>query len=148
MSAAEQREAFQAALTQTLEDSCTLEVVQAIHEQLAQRIEQHKESKDPEPLIITANDVGAILSDCGIEESQVAAFRESCNQQFGEDAALSPANLIDTKRFEVKTSDATISLALEQSYQVETRTIDGKRYILIPAGEGLEVNGLSVDWTT
>lgn len=148
MSAAEQREAFQAALTQTLENSCTLEVVQAIHEQLAQRIEQHKESKDPEPLIITANDVGAILSDCGIEESQVAAFRESCDQQFGEDAALSPANLIDTKRFEVKTSDATISLAPEQSYQVETRTIGGKRYILIPVGEGLEVNGLSVDWTT
>ncbi len=146
MSAAEQREAFQSALTQALEDSCSLEVVQAVHEQLSQRIEQHKESKDPEPLIITAKDVGAILTDCGIEETQVAAFRERCKEQFGEDAALSPANLIDARRFEVKTPDVTISVTPEQSYLVETRTIDGKRYVLIPAGKGLEVNGLPVDW--
>ena len=27
---------------------------------------------------------------------------------------------------------------------VETRIIDGRKYILIPAGEGVEVNGLDV----
>ena len=30
---------------------------------------------------------------------------------------------------------------------VETRTIEGKNYILIPAGEEIEVNGMPVDWT-
>lgn len=146
MSAAEQREAFETALSEALEGSCSLEVVQAVHEQLTARIEQHRESKDPEPLNVTAKEIGGILRDCGAAEEQVAAFCEKCGQQFGADAALSPANLIESKRFEVKTADVTISVAPEQSYLVETRTIDGKRYVLVPAGEGLAVNGLPVDW--
>jgi len=39
----------------------------------------------------------------------------------------------------------TISVDPEYSYQVETRVIDGKRYILIPADEGVEVNGMAVE---
>ena len=145
MSAGEQREAFQAALSEALEGVCSLEVVQAVHEQLSSRIEQHRESKDPEPLSVTAKEVGGILQGCGVGEEQVAAFCESCSQQFGEGAALSPANLIDSKRFEVKTPDATVSVEPERSYAVETRVIDGKKYLLIPADEGLEVNGFPID---
>ena len=147
MSPAEQREAFKDALTGALAGSCSLEVVQAVHERLTARIEEHRESKDPEPLAVTAKDVAAILRDCGTDEAQITAFCEKCGERFGVDAALNPANLIESKRFEVKAADVTINLPPEQSYLVETRTIDGKRYILIPAGEGLEVNGLSVDWT-
>jgi len=145
MSPGEQREAFQSALTGALERACSLEVVQAIHEQLAQRIEQHRESKDPEPLSITAQEIGGILRDCGVAEEQIAAFCDQCGRQFGENAALNPANLIDSKRFEVKTADAAISLDPERSYLVETRIIDGKKYLLIPAGEGVEVNGMPLD---
>lgn len=145
MSAGEQREAFQTALSGALEGSCSLGVVQAVHERLTERIAQHKESKDPEPLSVTAREVGSILQDCGVAEEQVAAFCESCGQQFGEDAALSPANLIDSKRFELKTQDATVSLEPERSYLVETRVIDGRKYLLIPVDEGLEINGLSID---
>lgn len=144
MSPGEQREAFQTALSEALEGACSLEVVQAVHEQLSERIEQHKQSKDPEPLTVTAREVGGMLRSCGVEEAQVAAFCDRCGQQFGENAILSPANLIDSKRFEVKTADATISLSPEHSYLVETRVIDGRKYLLIPAGDGLEVNGLPV----
>ena len=147
MSPCEQREAFQSAISEAMEGVCGLEVVQAVHEQLSQRIEQHKESKDPEPLEITASDVADILRDCGADEIQTAAFCEKCGERFGKGAALSPANLIDAKRFEVKTTDVTISIAPEHSYLVETRVIDGKKYLLIPAGEDLEVNGMPVDWT-
>ena len=145
MSAGEQREAFQAALSEALEGVCSLEIVQAVHEQLSSRIEQHRESKDPEPLSVTAKEVGGILQGCGVGEEQVAAFCESCSQQFGEGAALSPVNLIDSKQFEVKTPDATVSVEPERSYVVETRVIDGKKYLLIPADEGLEVNGFPID---
>ena len=146
MSAGEQREAFQTALREGLEGACGLEVVQAVHECLTAKIEEHREAKDPEPLTVTAKDVAAILRDCGAEDGQITAFCEKCGELFGEDAVLSPANLIDGKRFEVKTADAAISLDPEHSYMVETRVIDGKKYLLIPAGEGLEVNGMPVDW--
>ena len=146
MSAGEQREAFQTALREGLEGACGLEVVQAVHERLTAKIEEHRETKDPEPLAVTAKDVAAILRDCGAEEPQITAFCEKCGELFGEGAALSPANLIDSKRFEVKAADVTIAVPPEQSYLVETRIIDGKKYLLIPAGEGLEVNGMPVDW--
>ncbi len=143
-SADEQKELFQAALTDSLAADCSLEMVQTVYEQLNERIEQHKESKDPEPLALTAQEIGAMLLDGGATQQQVAAFCEDCGRQFGENAALSPANLIDPKRFALKTAEATIVLSAEDSALVQTRVVDGRKYLLIPVGESLEVNGLSV----
>lgn len=147
MSAAEQREAFQAALTGALEDACSMEVAQAVHERLRDKIEQHRESKDPEPLALSAQEIGEILRESGVTEERVDAFREQCEEQFGGSVALNPENIIDSKRFEVKTADATVSIDPERSYVVETRIIDGRKYILIPADEGVEVNGMAVEVT-
>ena len=120
-------------------------MARAAAERLADRIVRHKESKDPEPLALTANDMGGILLDCGVAQEQIDEFRQKCGEQFGEGAVLSPANLIDAGRFQVKTAQATVSVTPENSYVVETRIIDGRKYILIPAGEGVEVNGLPVE---
>ena len=147
MSPAEQKEAFQTALSEALDGACSLEIVQAVHEQLTAKITEHRESKDPEPLSVTAQEIGGILRDCGTAEEQIGAFVDRCGERFGKDAALNPANLIESRRFEVKVADVSISVPPERSYLVETRTIEGKKYILIPAGEGIEVNGMQVDWT-
>ena len=144
MSAAEQRETFQGALSAALEEHCNVAVVQAVHEQLTARIIEHKESKNPEPLSVTARDVSGILQDCGVPEERVQAFQVSWEDRFGAGAVLDPANLIDTGKFEVKTSQATVSFDPENSYLVETRVIDGRRYILIPAEEEVENNGLPI----
>ena len=147
MSAGEQRETFQSALAESLEDGFNVEIVQAVHEQLTDRIIQHKESKDPEPLALTARDVGSILQDCGVTQERVEDFRKRCDEQFGADAALSPANLIDAGRFQLKTAQAVVSVAPENCYLVETRIINGRKYILVPAEEDVEVNGLAVRFT-
>ncbi len=147
MSAGEQRETFQSALAESLEDGFNVEIVQAVHEQLTDRILRHKESKDPEPLALTARDVGSILQDCGVTQERVEDFRKRCDEQFGADAALSPANLIDAGRFQLKTAQAVVSVAPENCYLVETRIINGRKYILVPAEEDVEVNGLAVRFT-
>ena len=143
LSAVEQKEAFESALTGALEDTCSMAVAQALHDGLRERIIQHKESHDPEPLAVTAGEVGAILRSCEVPEAQVSAFLEKCGEQFGRDAALSPANLINSGRFEVETADAKISVDPARSYLVETRYIDGRPYLLIPA-DSVTVNGLPV----
>ncbi|MCI8537665.1 MAG: DUF4317 domain-containing protein [Oscillospiraceae bacterium] len=143
MSAAEQREAFESALSDGLGEACSMEVAQAVHEQLREKLEQHKESKDPEPLELTAREVGGILRDCGVEEEKVAAFCETCGERFG-GGALNPANLIDSKKYEIRTAEALVSIDPECSYLVETRVIDGRTYLLIPAGTGVEINGFAV----
>ena len=143
MSPQEQQNLFAAALTETLEKDCSYDVVQAVHEQLRGRIQEHKESRDPEPLAVTAGEVSGVLRNCGVPEERVEAFQTACGQSFGE-GALTPANLIDAKHFAVKTADATIQVDPERSYLVEARIIDGRRFILIPADDGVEVNGIAV----
>ena len=145
LSAPEQREAFETALTDALGAECSMELVQAVHEQLRERIELHKESKDPEPLAATARDVGGMLRECGIEEERVSAFQDYCGQRLGQEAAVDPANLIDSRRFQIKAGEITITVKPELSGQVESRVLEGRTYLLIPAGDGVEVNGLPVE---
>jgi len=144
MSAAEQKEAFESALTGALEEACSLEVIQAVHGQLLEKLDQHKESGDPEPLALSARELGSILRDCGIPQERAEAFQERCGEAFS-GAAMNPENLIDRKHFDIKTEQATISVDPEYSYLVETRVIDGRKYLLIPAEDGVEVNGLPVE---
>ncbi len=147
MSACEQREAFENALCDALGETCSMDVVQAVHERLADKLAQHKESRDPEPLVLLAADICAILLDCGVSQEMVTAFQSRCDDAFGPDAALNPANLIDPSRFLVRTSQATLSLDPDSSYLMETRVLEGKKFILIPAEEDVEVNGLPVRLT-
>lgn len=144
MSAGEQKEAFQTALSDALDADCNLEVVQAVHEQLREKLLEHKESKSPEPLEVTTQEVGRILQTCGVAQDQAAAFQDTCNQQFGPNAVLNPANLIDSKRFQIKTPEVTISVDPEYSHLVETRRIGGRNYLLIPVEDGVEINGFPV----
>lgn len=143
LSAAEQREAFEGALTGALEDACSIEVVQAVHERLRDQIVQHKETKDPEPLALTAGDIGNILRDCSVPEERVSAFLERCGERLGANVVLNPVNLIESGKFEVETADAKLSLDPEHSYLLEMRVIDGGQYLLFPA-DSVTVNGLPV----
>ena len=144
MSAQEQRESFQSALVEALDESCSFDVVQSVHEQLRELLAAHKESKDPEPLELSPRELGGILTNCGVSEEGVAAFQEKCAQQFQGRELLQAANLIDSRRFEVKTAETKIAVEPEHSFVLETRIIDGRKYILVPADEGAEINGLSV----
>ena len=147
LSSAEQRDAFETALSDALEGACSMEIAQAIHERLRDQIVQHKECHDPEPLAVTVGEVGAILQSCNVPEEQVSRFLENCEEQFGKGTVLDPSNLIDSGKFEVETADARISVDPERSYLVETRMIDGRAYLLIPA-DGVTVNGLPIKATS
>ena len=144
MPAAEQKKSFEALLTTSLGDDCSLDVVQTVHDQLCQRIELHKESKVPEPLMISKEDVKEVLTSCGVSEEHLAKFSVDYDETFGFEADLHPKNIIDAKRFEVKTPDVSIKVDPTRSDLIETRTIGGVKYIMICADENVEVNGVSI----
>ncbi len=144
MPAEAQKETFDDLLGQALAEECSLEVVQSVHEQLCDKIEAHKQNKEEEPLTLTKRQVSEVLSDSGVSEERVAAFEEKFDASFGTEAALSPRNLVDARRFKVCTPDVTIQVNPERSDLVETRLIGGVRYILIRAEEGVEVNGVDI----
>ena len=142
--AAEQKKTFEALLSTALDDECNMDVVQSVHEQLCQRIELHKESKVPEPLLVSKDDVKEVLTSCGISDEHVAKFSVDYDEAFGFEADLHPKNIIDNKRFEVKMPDVSIKVAPDRTDLIETRIIGGVKYILISAEEDVEVNGVSI----
>ena len=144
MPAAEQKKCFEALLTTALGEDCNLDVVQTVHDQLCDRIELHKEAKVAEPLLIAKADVKETLASCGVSEEHLAKWSVDYDETFGFEADLHPKNIIDTKRFEVKTPDVSIKVDPTRSDLIETRTIGGVKYIMICADENVEVNGVSI----
>ena len=126
-----------------LADECSCEVVQAVHDQLCELVEEHRERKEAEPLTLSKGAVKCVLKSCGVSDSHVEEFALRYDDAFGADMALSPRNLVE-KQIEVCTPDVVIKVSPERSDLVDTRVIDGVKYILIRADEGVEVNGVPV----
>lgn len=142
--AEEQKKSFEALLSTALDEECSLDVVQTVHDQLCQRIDMHKESKTPEPLLISKEQVTDVLKECGVSESHVAKFSVDYDEAFGFEAELHPKNIIDDKHIEIHTPDVSIKVDPARSDLIETRIIGGVKYILICAEEDVEVNGVSI----
>lgn len=145
--AAEQKKSFESLLSATLNEECSMEVVQTVHDQLSQCIQMHKESHVPEPLLISKEQVKVALTSCGISESSVAKFSVEFDEAFGDNAELYPKNIIDDRKFEVKTPDVSIKVNPERLDLIETRVIGGVKYIMICADENVEVNGVNINIT-
>lgn len=142
--AAEQKKSFEALLTTSLKEDCSMDLVQTVHEEICQRIEMHKEAKVADPLLISKEEVKEVLSQCGVSENHVAKFSVDYDEAFGFEADLHPKNIIDNKKFEIKTPDVSIKVAPNRTDLIETRVIGGVKYILICADEEVEVNGVSI----
>lgn len=142
--AATQKKTFEALLTTSLGEDCSLDVVQTVHDQICQRIEMHKEAKVPDPLMISKEDVKDVLKECGVKEDHISKFSVDYDEAFGFEADLHPKNIIDNKHFEIKTPDVVIKVDPARSDLIETRIIGGVKYILICADENVEVNGVNI----
>ena len=141
---ADQKASFEALLTTSLGEECSMDVVQTVHNEIRERIEMHKEAKVAEPLMISKEDVKSVLSQCGVPEANVAKFSVDYDEVFGFEADLHPKNVIDNKKFEIKTPDVIIKVAPDRSDLIETRVIGGVKYIMICADEAVEVNGVNI----
>lgn len=141
MPAAEQKETFNSLLAET---ECSFDVVESVHAELSAMIDNHKESREEEPLTVSKTTVKDILRASGVAEDKLEVFEKKFDESFGENAELSPQNIIDRNKFDLRTADATIKVDPERSEIVETRVIDGTKYILIRADSDVEVNGVNI----
>ena len=144
MPADAQRETFESVLEESLDDALSLEVVQTVHERLRDMIEERSQDKTAEPPAVSAREVAGMLEACGVDDEKLTAFEQKYDEAFGEGIALNAVNLAPPKKFEVRTPDVVVQVNPERSDLLETRVIDGTRYILIRADEGVEVNGVNI----
>ena len=140
----EQKQSFEALLSRSLDDECSLDIVQTVHDSICQQIEIHKESKIPDALMINKEQVKAVLEDCGVKQEHLAKFSIDYDEAFGFEAQLHPKNIIDNKKIQISTPDVIIKVAPDRSDLIETRIIGGIKYILINAEEDVTVNGVSI----
>ena len=137
-----QRETFSRVLEGALADGCGCEVLSTLCGRLAVLAADAKEEGGD--VTVTKEAVSEVLAVCGISEERVAAFGAQFDEAFGAGAALQPDAVVDVGKFELKTPDVTIRVNPERTDLIETRILDGVKYILVRAGDGVEVNGVGV----
>ena len=89
-------------------------------------------------------DLDDVLKHSGVPEEKVEIFNEACRKEFGDQSILNPINVMESKKFEMKTPEVKITVDPEYTYLITTQEIDGSQYLLIPAGEGVTVNGIDI----
>lgn len=139
-----QRATFDSCISSSLGEECTLEVVRSVSAQIAEMVEEHKESKDPEPLTLNKSAIRTVLANCGIDEDKLDKLGEKLDEEYGKNAELSPKNIVTTTRLEVAMPDVKISVKKDKIGLISTQVIGGKKYVMIEASEGVEVNGVPV----
>ena len=145
MSAEEQKNSFAAMIEDTLGEDCSFQVVQQVNDEIIRRVEEHKGAKIPTALELSRGDMGDILQSTGVKEENIEDFREKYADRYGDNGTVKPDNVISTKKFTVETPEVKISVSQENSHYVTARVIDGRKYILIPAGGEVKVNGILVN---
>ena len=143
MAATEQKETFDELLSESLGNDCSLELVQNVQEQLRTKSEAMKNDRDAEMPTTSRTEVAAILEENGVAAEHISAFEEAYSEAFG-DEELSISNLVPKKQTELRTPDVVIRVKPDRSDLVQTRVIDGMKYILINANEGVVINGVSI----
>ena len=92
---------------------------------------------------VEGDEASFVLEGCGIDADKIERFEERYDSEFGVAGQVPVANLVN-RTFEVRTPDVVIKVAPDKSELIETRIIDGMKYILIRADEGVEVNGVNI----
>ena len=82
---------------------------------------------------------------CGGEQKKIEQFGEKFEEQFGKNAEVAPKSIVDVKKFQVSTPEVSIKVNPDRTDLVSTQVINGVRYIMIRANEGVEVNGVNID---
>ena len=143
MPAAEQKNTFRGIIAESAGDACSLPVISAVHSHVAQVIEDQKAHRD-EPKVIDKYVIRDILEASGVDDSGIEAFEAKFDADFGAGTEVNPRNMMDPKKFELRTPDVVIRVNPERKDLIETRVIDGVKYILIRADGGAELNGIDI----
>ena len=141
---AERREAFHDALADASDGTCPFTAVQSLFQAMRDRTDQIRNSEAPEMDMLRPDDLEDILEESGLDSRKARELSAAYGEAVGKNARLMPDAVLESSRFRMETPDVKITVNPEAAALVKMRTIDGRRYILIPADGGVELNGIEV----
>ena len=124
-----------------MDEECTFEVVRNLHEKLHELVEERKD--EPEPVTLDKAEVKHLLAASGVQQEKLQELEEHFEETAGEKSSFLAANVMNARKFEIKTPDVVIQVNPERSDLVETRMIDGRQCLVIAVDDRVEVNGIS-----
>ena len=147
MTAAEQKEVFRSFLEDSLGEECSYETVKEIHDKIQEKIADStlpsNKEEEPEQMELSKDSIREILNASGVSEEKVTQAELEYDKKIG-DTPLYAQNVIDQRKFEVKTYDVVLHVKPEKASQIKSQVIDGKKCLVIPmdADENINVNGI------
>lgn len=144
MAAEVQKDTFNTALSDSLQNECSLDIVTSLQARLSAKAEAVKEESPSAIARTDIEEIEEILSDKGISDEKIRQFGEALGERFDGAGTFNIGNLIQRRSFEVKTPETRIVTDPDNAVRIKTGKIDGVTYILIPAGESVTVNGVEV----
>lgn len=147
MTAAEQKEVFRSILEDTLAEESSYETIKEIHDKIQEKINENaaatSQEEEPEPIELSKETIKEILNESGISDERIIQAEHEYDEKVG-DAKLYAENVVDQRRFEVKTYDVVLHVKPEKAAQIKSQMIDGQKCLVIPmdANENVNVNGI------
>ena len=78
-----------------------------------------------------------------MEDDKLQDFDVHYDRAAGETATLMASNIVNARKFEIKTPDVVINVNPERTDLVESRMIDGRQCLVIAVDDHVEINGIS-----
>ena len=142
ITAGEQKSSFQEIISNTLGEEADLETIKTFHSTMQEWVEERKEN--PDPVTFDKEDMKRMLSKSGVDEEKIDRFEASYDRLLGEKTELPAANIVNSRKFEVKTPDISIQVSPDRTDLIETRVIDGTPCLVIAISDEVEVNGVPI----
>ena len=142
LSAGDQKETFNVMIEETLGEDCDYDAVRNIHEKLQELVEERKD--ESEPLVLDKAEVKQLLAGSGVDAGKFEELEERYEETAGAQTEFLASNVLNSRKFEIKTPDVVIQVNPERLDLVETRIVDGRQCLVIPADDSVQVNGISV----
>lgn len=95
-----------------------------------------------EPVVLDKQAVKDILSQNGVSDELLEKVDTKYETELGDDFKLEADNVMEKRRFEVKTNDVTVNVSPEKSAVVKIKMVDGMKCLVIPMDDNVEINGI------
>lgn len=147
LTATEQKEAFRNVLEDTLGEECRYETIKEIHDKLQDTIANKEETMEIEsskPIELSKDAVKHLLKESGVSDEKLEKVDQIYEARVGKTNQLYADNVVDKRKFEVKTYDVVLHVKPEKALQIKSQIIDGQKCLVIPmdGNENVNVNGI------
>ncbi len=142
LTARTQKETFSTIIEETAGETCDLEMMKRLHDQLTLRAEERKEQN--EILSLNQDELKLLLRESGVEETCFQNYDQTFKTLTDDHAKFYASNVWNARSFDVKTPSVIIKVDPLRTDLIEKKTVDGRECLVISLDGDVEVNGVTL----